>query len=133
MLARGSRGDGGAVMVMATFFALFLVGLVYHVAGVGHAPLEQQIMQYAADSVAFSAATAKARGMIVIALLNLVMAAVLAVLVAIRVLVAVLAVATAAVGVLCIVSQGAACGAVENSHCPYLTPAASRPASARPR
>ena len=106
------REDRGAVMVMATFFALFLVALVYHVAGVGRAALEQQIMQDAADSVALSAATAKARGMNIIALLNLVMAAVLAVLVAIRVLEAVLVVAIAVVGVACIVTEGAACGAV---------------------
>lgn len=106
------RGDRGAVMVMATFFALFLVALVYHVAGVGHAALEQQVMQDAADSVSLSAATAKARGMNIVAMLNLVMAAVLAVLVAIRVLEAVLVVAMAVVGVACIVTQGAACGAI---------------------
>jgi hypothetical protein len=112
MISRSLRDDRGAVMVMATFFALFLVALVYHVAGVGRAALEQQVMQDAADSVALSAATAKARGMNIIALLNLVMAAVLAVLVAIRVLEAVLVVAIAVVGVACIVTEGAACGAI---------------------
>jgi Flp pilus assembly protein TadG len=105
--------DRGAVMVMATFFALFLVGLVYHVAGVGHAALEQQVMQDAADSVASSTATAKARGMDILALINLVMAAVLAILVALRVLQAVLVVAIAIVSVACLVTQGAACGAMQ--------------------
>ncbi|MDD5306917.1 MAG: hypothetical protein PHU25_06300 [Deltaproteobacteria bacterium] len=104
--------DRGAVMVMATFAALFLVALVYHVAGVGGAALEQQIMQDAADATAYSAATAKARGMNILALINLVMAAVLSVLVAIKVLQAVLVTAIAAVGVACVVTSGAACGAM---------------------
>ncbi len=99
-------------MVMATFIALFLVGLVYHVAGVGQAALEQQIVQDGADAVAYSNAAAKARGMNLLALINLVMSAALAVLVALRVLQAILAVAIAAVGVACIVTQGAACGAM---------------------
>ncbi|HUT76203.1 MAG TPA: hypothetical protein VM285_00860, partial [Polyangia bacterium] len=97
---------------MATFIALFLVGLVYHVAGVGQAALEQQIVQDGADAVAYSNAAAKARGMNLLALINLVMSAALAVLVALRVLQAILAVAIAAVGVACIVTQGAACGAM---------------------
>jgi hypothetical protein len=99
-------------MVMATFIALFLVGLVYHVAGVGQAALEQQIVQDGADAVAYSNAAAKARGMNLLALINLVMSAALAVLVALKVLQAILAVAIAAVGVACIVTQGAACGAM---------------------
>ncbi len=103
----------GAVMVMATFVAVFMVALVYHVAGVGHAALEQQIMQDAADATALSNATAKARGMNIISLINLIMAAVLSVLVALRVLQAILVVAVVVVGVLCVVSQGAACGAVQ--------------------
>jgi hypothetical protein len=107
-----SNDDRGAVMVMATFAALFLVALVYHVAGVGGAALEQQIMQDAADATAYSAATADARGMNILALINLVMAAVLSVLVAIKVLQAVLAAAIAAVGVACVVTSGAACGAM---------------------
>ena len=106
------RDDRGAVMVMATFVAIFLVALVYHVAGVGHAALEAQIMQDAADSVAYSAATAKARGMNIIALINLVMAAALSVLVALRTLQALLVAAIAIVGVACVVTQGAACGAM---------------------
>ena len=100
-------------MVMATFVAIFMVALVYHVAGVGKAALEAQTMQDAADSVAFSTATADARGMNVIALINLVMAAVLSVLVALKVHQAVLIVAIAVVGVLCVVTQGAACGAIQ--------------------
>jgi hypothetical protein len=99
-------------MVMATFIALFLVGLVYHVAGVGQAALEQQTVQDGADAVAYSNAAAKARGMNLLALINLVMSAALAVLVALKVLQAILAVAIAAVGVACIVTQGAACGAM---------------------
>ena len=108
-----ARRNRGAVMVMATFVAVFMVALVYHVAGVGHAALEQQVMQDGADSVALSTATAKARGMNIIALINLIMAAVLSILVALKVLQAILVVAIVVVGVLCVVTQGVACGAVE--------------------
>ncbi|MFO8072087.1 MAG: hypothetical protein R6V85_09455 [Polyangia bacterium] len=104
--------DGGAVMVISVFVALFMVGLFYHLLGVGLAALEQQIVQDGADAVAFSNATAKARGMNLLALINLVMAAALSVMVALRTLQAILSVAIAAVGVACIVTQGAACGAM---------------------
>jgi len=104
--------ERGAVLVMGLFAGLFLAGLLYHVAGVGHAAVEHQLMQEAADSVAWSAATAKARGMNTIALINLVMATVLAVLVAIRLLQMVIAAAMVAVGVACIFTGGAACGAI---------------------
>jgi len=107
-----TKDSSGAVMIMAVFVAIFMVAIVYHVAGVGGAALEQQIVQDGADSVAYSTATAKARGMNIIALLNLIMAAVLAVLVALKLLQAVLVVAIAIVGVACIISQGAACGAI---------------------
>ncbi len=112
MTSRLMKSDSGAVMVMATFVAVFMVALVYHVAGVGHAAIEQQVVQDAADSVAYSSAAAKARGMNIIALINLVMAAVMSILVALRVLQAILTVAIVVVGVACVVTQGAACGAM---------------------
>ena len=106
----------GAVMVMATFFAIFLVAVVYHLAGVGGACLEQQIMQDAADATVFSAATANARGMNLIALINLIMAVILAVLVALRLVQAILTVASAIFVVLCAIPWTSGVG------CPLVTP-----------
>ena len=51
-----AKNQSGAIMVMATFVAIFMVAVVYHVAGVGGAVLEQQVMQDAADATTFSAA-----------------------------------------------------------------------------
>ncbi len=87
-----TRNTDGALMVMAVFVALFMVAIVYHVAGVGGAALEQQTMQDAADAMTFSAATAKARGMNLLAMINLIMAAAVAVLVALRLLMVVIAI-----------------------------------------
>jgi hypothetical protein len=107
----------GAVMVMATFVAIILVGLVYHVAGVGDACLEQQIMQDAADASAFSAATVNARGMNIIALLNLIMVALLTILVALRLVQAIMTIAVAAVTVICAVPVPGA-----QASCALITP-----------
>ena len=83
-MIKNHRNDRGAVLVMALFVAIGLVGLVYHVSSLGQAVLEQQIMQDAADATAFSAATVNARGMNILALLNLIMVACLTVLIALR-------------------------------------------------
>ncbi|NLN63139.1 MAG: hypothetical protein GX146_09710 [Myxococcales bacterium] len=99
-------------MVLATFFAVLLVGLLLHVTGVGSATLEYTLTQNLADSATWSQATVKARCMNALALINLVMATVLAVLVAIRLLMAIIGTIIAALGVACIVSAGAVCGAV---------------------
>lgn len=93
----------GAVMVMSAFFAIFLVAVLYHVVGVGGAALEQQIMQDCADATVFSAATANARGMNIIVLLNLLMVAAMTVLVALRLIEALLTIAVAIFTVLCVI------------------------------
>jgi hypothetical protein len=102
--------ESGAVLVMATFVAVFLVAVVYHVAGVGGGALEQNIMQDAADATVFSAATANARGMNILALINLIMAAILSVLVALRLIETLLAVATIIFAALCAIPWSAAVG-----------------------
>ena len=108
----------GAVMVMSVFFAIFLVAILYHVIGVGGAALEQQILQDAADAAVFSAATANARGMNMLVLINLIMVLALAVLVALRLVQALLTVGTAIVTALCIIPWTSAAG------CPLVTPLA---------
>jgi hypothetical protein len=75
----------GAIMVIAAFMAVFLVGALWYVAGVGNAALFRERMQDGADAAAFTAAVVHARGMNIIAMLNLIMAAILAVLVALKI------------------------------------------------
>jgi len=73
-------------MVMGVFMAVLLVGMIYYVSGIGETILYRERMQDAADAGAFAAAVMHARGMNIIALMNMVMAAVLSVLVALKVI-----------------------------------------------
>lgn len=75
----------GAIMVVGVFFSAFLVGALWYVAGVGNAVLFRERLQDAGDATAFAAAVYHARGMNIIAMINLVMAAVLGVLVALKI------------------------------------------------
>ena len=75
------RDQRGAILLGAIFMATFLVGCLWYVMGVGDAIVYREKMQDGADSVAYAAAVYHARGMNIIAMLNLIMAAVLAVLV----------------------------------------------------
>jgi hypothetical protein len=79
---RSLRDDRrGAILIAAVFMATFLVGCLWYVMGIGDAILYRQRMQDGADAVAYAGAVYHARGMNIIAMLNLVMAAILAVLV----------------------------------------------------
>jgi len=78
--------DGGAMMVMGIFMAVILVGAIYYVMGIGQSIIYHERMQDAADAGAFGAAVIHARGMNVIAFLNIVSAALMAVIVALKVL-----------------------------------------------
>lgn len=76
--------QSGAMMVMGIFMAMMLVGMIYYICGVGDALVYRERMQDAADSAAFAGAVLHARGMNFIALINIIMAAVLAILVALK-------------------------------------------------
>jgi hypothetical protein len=78
------QGTSGAIMVIGAFMAMFLVGLLYFSIGIGGTILFRERMQDASDAASFSAAVMNARGMNLIALINMIMAAVLAILVALR-------------------------------------------------
>lgn len=67
--------QAGATMVMGVFIAALLVGMIYYVWGVGDAVMHRERMQDASDTAAFSAAVIHARGMNMLALLNMIMAA----------------------------------------------------------
>jgi len=84
-VVRLRNDERGAIMVFGIFMCSMLVGLLWYVAGLGDAIIYRERMQEAADAVAFSDAALHARGMNLVVLLNLVMAAVLAIRVAIRV------------------------------------------------
>jgi hypothetical protein len=79
------KDERGAIMVAAVFMAAFLVSSLWYVAGVGNASLFRESMQSGADAGAFAGAVFHARGMNIIAMINLIMAAILAVLVALKI------------------------------------------------
>lgn len=81
-LAHDSRG---AVLLIAVFMSAFLVGALWYIIGIGDAAIYRQYLQDGADATAFGSAVYHARGMNIIALINLVMAAVLMVLVAFKI------------------------------------------------
>jgi hypothetical protein len=100
------RDQGGATMVIGIFMAMLVVGMLYFVWGIGEAIVYRQLMQDAADSAAFGGAVIDARGMNLIALLNVVMAAAAAVETIINAMVSGLIVAAALATVVCIATYG---------------------------
>lgn len=78
------RHESGAIMVIAVFMAVFMAAMLLYLLGLGDAVLYRERMQDAADAAALSSAVTHARGMNLIVLINLVMAAMLSVLVALR-------------------------------------------------
>lgn len=101
--------DSGAIVVTGLFACAFLIGALWYLLGIGDAILFKERMQDGADAVAFTPSVIHARGMNLIALINISMAAVLAVLVGAKVTQALLGLATAA-----------ACAAEDYSDCAYL-------------
>jgi hypothetical protein len=79
------RDSRGAVMVIGVFMSAFLVGCLWYIIGLGDAVVYRQYMQDGADATAYAAAVYQARGMNMIAMINMIMAAVLAVLVALKI------------------------------------------------
>src|SRR3954452_1963028 len=75
----------GAILVAAVFMAVFLVGALWYLVGIGDAAIYREKMQDGSDAVAFASAVYHARGMNIIAVFNLIMAAALAVLIAFKI------------------------------------------------
>jgi hypothetical protein len=65
--------DRGAMMAMALFLAIFLVGSLYLILGVGDSVLYRRVMQDGADAGAFAAAVMAAKGMNLHVVLNVAM------------------------------------------------------------
>ena len=75
--------EGGAIMVIGVFMAVLLVGFMYYLIGVGETIFYRERMADAADAGAWAAAVMHARGMNAIVLINMIMAAIAAVVLAI--------------------------------------------------
>ncbi len=76
--------ERGAMALVCLFMAVFLVAALFYLVDLGSALTYRERMQDAADATAYGAAAMHARGMNVLALMNMVMAALLAVLVALN-------------------------------------------------
>ncbi|HEY8428456.1 MAG TPA: hypothetical protein VIL20_08790 [Sandaracinaceae bacterium] len=107
----------GATMVMGVFIAMLLVGMIYYVWGIGDAIVFRERMQDASDTAAFSAAVIHARGMNMLALINMVMAALAFVSATLATIAAMIGYAAAAAGLVC-AGCGPWCGFC-CSACPY--------------
>jgi hypothetical protein len=79
------KDERGAILVIAVFMSVFLVGCLWYLVGVGDAAIYREKMTDGGDATAFASAVYHARGMNLIAMLNLIMAAALAVLIAFKV------------------------------------------------
>jgi hypothetical protein len=85
MIATGSaRDERGAIMVIALFFAIFGVAMLYTLVGTAQTIFLRERLQDAADSAALSGAVVQARSMNLLVLINIVMAALLAILVTLK-------------------------------------------------
>jgi len=73
-------------MVMGVFMAIVLVGLLYYIAGIGQMVFRRERMQDAADAVALATAIGHARGMNLIAFINMVMAGLVAIVLALKII-----------------------------------------------
>ena len=90
--------ERGAIMVMGIFMCTCLVGALWYIAGIGDAVVYRERLQEAADATAMTTAVLHARGMNILVMLNLAMAAILAIRVALKVLQVALGFATIIVG-----------------------------------
>jgi len=102
--------EGGAIMVIGVFMAVLLVGFMYYVIGVGETIFYRERMADAGDAGAWAAAVMHARGMNAIVLINMVMAAIAAVVLAIGAVLLIIDIGLVISGVLCGIPWTAAVG-----------------------
>jgi hypothetical protein len=115
--ARLLQDQGGATMVMGVFIAVLLVGMIYYVWGIGDAIMHRERMQDASDTAAFSAAVIHARGMNMLALINMISAALAMVAATMAVIAQMIMYAAAAASLVCL-GCGPWCASCCNA-CPY--------------
>lgn len=96
-----AKDSSGAIMVMGVFMAVVLVGFMYYLIGIGETIAYRERMQDAADAGAWAAAITHAHGMNAIVLINMIMAALVAVLLAIKIILFLIHVGMVVSGILC--------------------------------
>ena len=89
MFKRFQNDDRGVMLMVGVVGAAFLIGACWFVWGIGRATVFRENLQSAADSTAYLMSVYDARGMNIIAMINLIMSAVMAVLVIAKVVQAV--------------------------------------------
>lgn len=104
------RDSRGLATVPAIFITAFLIGCAYYLFGLSDAMVYHESMRDAADAAAFAPSVINARGMNVLALVNVVMSAILAVLVAVKI-----------VQLLLLAANVIACAIPLNPWCPILS------------
>ncbi|MBK8169933.1 MAG: hypothetical protein IPK60_06275 [Sandaracinaceae bacterium] len=100
----------GAIMVMGIFMAMLMVGFIYYVSGLGQAVLFRERMQDSSDAGAWAAAVIHARGMNIIAFLNMLMGAIAAVLIALKIILLMCQIASIVCKILCAIPYTAYIG-----------------------
>jgi hypothetical protein len=91
--------QSGAIMIAGVFMAALLAAGVFYLIGMGNAIVYRERVQDAADAVAYTSAGVHARGMNIIVFINLIMAALLAVLIMMRMLIIMLGITIVACGI----------------------------------
>jgi hypothetical protein len=104
------RDSRGLATIPAIFVTAFLIGAAYYLFGLGDAIVYHETMRDAADATAFAPSVIHARGMNVLAFVNLVMSAILAILVAVKI-----------VQLLLLAANVIACAIPFNPWCPVLS------------
>jgi len=95
----------GAIVLMAVFMASFLVGGLWYIMGVGDAAMHRQALQTSADTTAYISAVYHARGMNIIAMVNLIMGAVMAIAAAAQMVQMIAGIVMAAANAMCALSK----------------------------
>lgn len=112
MTRRVLSDERGAITVIALFFIVFAIAMLYTVVGTAETVLFREHLQDAVDGAALSSAVMHARAMNLVVLINLVMAALLAVLVTIKLIESVAIVAAIIAAALAWVTYGATLSAI---------------------
>jgi hypothetical protein len=102
--------QSGAIMVIGVFMAVLAVGFMYYLIGVGETIFYRERMADAGDAGAWAAAVMHARGMNAIVLINMVMAAIAAVVLAIGAVLLIIDIGIVIATVLCAIPYTAAVG-----------------------
>lgn len=76
----------GAIAVLSTLMASVLVGMTWYTMGTGDAILYRERLQDASDASVYAAAVYHARGMNIIAMFNIIMAAIIAILIILKIM-----------------------------------------------